>query len=341
MTTRTLKLAIAAIAGLGFAGLSATAQIVSQPSQPTATPAASPSAGVNDPLSRAAAVYATYHGDVTDVKTKGFGNAGDIDRSLTNLGGHNPDLLTQGFLSYSALVASQDPEYRAALRDQESYYGRQMLLDGLKNDVRYARSLNGGDGAVVSSLSAVSADSRRLIGAAAYVKEQAYSLQGAGWAKGKVGDSNAIANGLLASTQRGIPARGAMVRAMSSPEINGVLTQAGQAGSPSVWESVTSAASAIRVPTFVSKFGTKKRIAYGQEPIADRISTLAAYRILNAEAAPMRTAMSERTTKGCLNMANLNLQQCVAAAHKHYEVPFCIGEHALSDVGKCIGKVAQ
>ena len=159
-------------------------------------------------------MYATYHGDVTDVKTKGFGSAGDIDRSLTNLGGHNPDLLTQGFLSYSALVASQDPEYRAALRDQESYYGRQMLLDGLKNDVRYARTLNGGDGAVVSSLSAVSADSRRLIGAAAYVKEQAYSLQGAGWAKGKVGDTNAIANGLLASTQRGIPARGAMVRAI-------------------------------------------------------------------------------------------------------------------------------
>ena len=26
---------------------------------------------------------------------------------------------------------------------------------------------------------------------------------------------------------------------------------------------------------------------------------------------------------------------------KHYEVPFCIGEHALADIGKCIGKVSN
>lgn len=343
MTIKTLTIAFATLTALGF---QATAQVVTEPvtQAAPATPVSTPAQPISDPLSRAAAVYATYQGDVTDVKRNGFTSAGDIDRSLSNLGGHNPDLLTQGFLSYSALVASQDPEYRAALRDQEAYYGREMLLNGLKNDVRYARSLNGGDNAVVSSLSAVSADSRRLLGAAAFVKEQAYSLQGKGWAKGKVGDTNSIANNLLASTQRGIPARGGMMRAMASPEINSVLAQAGQAGSPSVWESVTGAASSIRVPTFVSSIRTKKRIAYGQEPIADRISTLAAYRILGADAttaAPMRTAMSERLTKGCLNMANLNLQQCVAAAHKHYEVPFCIGEHALSDVGKCIGKVVQ
>ena len=52
-------------------------------------------------------------------------------------------------------------------------------------------------------------------------------------------------------------------------------------------------------------------------------------------------AMSERKTQACMNMANLNLQQCVAAANQQYEVPFCIGEHALADVGKCIGGVYQ
>lgn len=335
MTIKTFTTAIAAVAGLT---LQAAAQLVTPAPQPVA---ATPQ---NDPLARAAALYATYHGEVTDVKTSGFSSARDIDKSLTNLGGHNPEKLTQGWMAYSALVAAQNPEFRAAVRDIEGYYGREVLMTGLKNDVRYARSLNGGNSAVTQSLTAVSADSRRLIGAAAYVKEQAYSLQGAGWAKGKVGNSSAKASGLTASTRAGIPARGELVTALHSPEMNSVFTQAGQTGAPSIWESVSSAASTIRIPTSVSRFGQARRIAYGKEPIADRITTLAAYRIINADpsaAGSMRMAMSERETTGCLNMANLNLQQCVAAAHKHYEVPFCIGEHALSDVGKCIGKVTQ
>lgn len=336
MTKKTIMTAIAAIAGLT---LQATAQMVTPaPQQVSST------APQTDPLARAAALYATYQGDVTDVQAKGFTSAQDIDTTLTNLGGHNPEQLTQGWMAYSALVAAQNPEFRAAVLDIEGYYGRDMLMTGMQNDVRYARTLSGGNAAVNQALTAVSADSRRLMGAGAFVKEQAYSLQGAGWAKGRVGNSGAIASGLFASTQTGIPARGTMVQAMRSPEISTVLEQAGRAGAPSVWESVSGAASTIRVPAAVASLGQSHRIARGKEPIADRITTLAAYRILNADpsvAGSMRQAMSERETQGCLNMANLNLQQCVAAAHKHYEVPFCIGEHALSDIGRCIGKVTQ
>ncbi len=336
MLNKALTVALATFTGLAL-----------QVSAQTETPEpilASTNAAEPDALSRAAALYATYQGDVTDVKSQGFNSARDIDNALTNLGGHNSKQFTQGWMAYSALVASQTPEFRAAVLDIEGYYGRDVLMTGLKNDVRYARTLNGGNSAVASSLSAVSADSQRLAGAAAYVKEQAYSLQGAGWAKGKIGNSSAKANGLLASTQAGIPARTTMIAALSSPDINMVLTNAGSAGSPSVWESVTSAANSIRVPAVSARFGSATKIARGKEPIADNIATLAAYRILGADettSAPMSKAMSERETAGCVNMAQLNLQQCVAAAHKHYEIPFCIGEHALSDIGKCIGKVAQ
>ena len=336
MTFKTVISACVAVAGLT---LQATAQLVTPaPQQVSATEPKS------DPLAKAAALYATYQSDVTDVKTNGFASAGDIEDSLNNLGGHNPEQLTQGWMAYSALVAAQNPEFRAAVRDIEGYYGRDMLMTGMQNDVRYARTLSGGDAAVNQALSAVDADSRRLIGAAAFVKEQAYSLQGYGWAKGRVGDSQKQATTLFTSTQSGIPARAPLLQAMQSPEINTVLEQAGQSGAPSVWESVTGAASTIRVPAVVSNFGQTQQIARGKEPIADRITTLAAYRILDADpsvAGSMRQAMSERETQGCLNMANLNLQQCVAAAHKHYEVPFCIGEHALSDIGKCIGKVSN
>ena len=336
MTIKTVISALAAVAGLT---LQAGAQLVTPAPQPV-----SATAQKHDPLANAAALYATYQGEVTDVKSNGFSSASDIEDSLNNLGGHNPAQLTQGWMAYSALVAAQNPEFRAAVRDIEGYYGREMLMTGMQNDVRYARTLGGGNAAVNQALTAVNADSRRLAGAAAYVKEQAYSLQGSGWAKGRVGNSQTTATNLFASTQSGIPARGAMLTAMQSPNINIVLQQAGQSGAPSVWESVSGAANSIRVPSVVSSFSQSQRIARGKEPIADRITTLAAYRILNADpsvASSMRQAMSERETQGCLNMANLNLQQCVAAAHKHYEVPFCIGEHALSDIGKCIGKVSN
>jgi len=335
MTIKSVIVAAAIVAGLT---LPATAQMVTPAPQKVSVD------GQKDPLAQAAALYATYQGEVTDVKTNGFESARDIENSLNNLGGHNPEQLTQGWMAYSALVAAQNPEFRAAVLDIEGYYGRDSLMTGMQNDVRYARTLNGGNEAVNQALTAVNADSRRLIGAAAFVKEQAYSLQASGWAKGRVGNSQKTATTLFTSTQTGIPARGALVQAMQSPDINTVLEQAGQMGAPSVWESVSGAASTIRVPAAVASFNKSHTVARGKEPIADRITTLAAYRILNADpsvANSMRKAMSERETQGCLNMANLNLQQCVAAAHKHYEVPFCIGEHALADVGKCIGKVSN
>ncbi|MEM1146223.1 MAG: hypothetical protein AAGA72_02790 [Pseudomonadota bacterium] len=336
MTMKTVMTAVAALAGLT---LQATAQIVTPAPQKVAA-----TAQKADPLARAAALYATYQGDVTDVKTNGFSSANDIADSLSNLGGHNPDQLTQGWMAYSALVAAQNPEFRAAVLDIEGYYGRDMLMTGMQNDVRYARTLNGGNAAVNQALTAVDADSRRLIGAGAYVKEQAYSLQGYSWGKGRAHNAKAQANSLFASSQSGLPARGTMVQAMQSPEITTVLEQAGRSGASSVWESVTGAASTIRVPSAVASFGQTQRIARGKEPIADQITTLAAYRILNADpsvAGSMRQAMSERGTKGCFNMANLMLQQCVAAAHQHYEIPFCIGEHAIADIGVCIGQVAN
>ncbi|MEQ9448488.1 MAG: hypothetical protein RLN70_06195 [Rhodospirillaceae bacterium] len=334
----------AATIGAVALAFSASAQTESAPEVQTV--AADAAATAPDPLSSAAAVYATFHGDVTDIKQNSFKSANDIQSALSNLGSQNSEQLTRGWMAYSALVASQNPEFRAAVRDIEGFYGKDVFVRGLQNDVRYARSLNGGTTAVNSALVAGDADAKRLTSTAAFVKEQAYSLQGAGWAKGKVGDSGAIATSLRAQSLTGRPARSEMVTAFSAPGIDTVLVSAGASGAPSVWESVSSAASAIRVPDVKGALGLSgaKRVATGKEPIADQIATLAAYRIVGSDgsaAAPMQRAMTEKQTAGCLNMAQLNLQQCVAAAHQHFEVPFCIGEHALADVGRCISKVSQ
>jgi len=302
------------------------------------------SAPQNDAISKAAAVYGTYQGSVSDVRGKPFGSAGDIDRALTELGGHNSKQLSKGWLSYSALVASQNNEFRAAINESVGHYGRDRILLGLRNNYAYARTLKGGNAAVGSALTAIDADARRLRSAAAQVKEQAYTLQSAGWAKAKIGNAGAKADGIMANTRSGRPASGNIMSAMNGPNANSNFARAGGSGAPSLWDGVSSAASTIRFPTIGSRGGSYKRVRRGEEQTADRIATLAAYRAVGAgrtaESAIM-TTMSDQQAAACINTASLNLQQCVAAAHKQYEVPFCIGQHALAEVGDCIGKVAQ
>jgi len=298
-----------------------------------------------DPISEGAAVYATFHSDVSDVRNRPLASASDIETTLTNLGGQNPDKLSSGWLAYSAMITAQDPKYRESVRDIASFYGEESLRLGLRNDVRYARTLDGGTDAVTSALGATEADSRRLSGAGAYVKEQAYSLQGTSWAKARVPNTDALINRMRTTAIAGRPVPSEINTAFGQTDIDAILSRAAGNSSESLWDGVTEAAGAVKFPDLSLGYsGRDPRIRAGKEPVADKIATLAAYRILGAEetsAADMRNALKERTTKNCLNMAQLNLHQCVAAAHKQYEVPFCIGEHALTDVGECIGDVTQ
>jgi hypothetical protein len=358
-----LKFQTALAGGLVFA-LSSFAQVESSPAENAAGTALSeeiepaPAARTEttsamldiapapDPLTSAAAVYATYHGDVTHVEENEFQSADDIQAALTSLGSQNAEQLARGWIAYSALVAAHSPEYRAAVRDIEGFYGRDFLVRGLQNDVRYARSLNGGTTAVRAALNAGEADASRLMNTAAMIKEQAYSLQAFGWAKGKLGDSGAIANRLRSKSLIGRSAPANLTTAFRASNIEPVLSVAGKRGAPSLWNNISNGAQKFRTIS-VSRPLTRTEpltLAPGKENVADKIATLAAYRILGndgADVAPLQSTMSDRETTGCMNMASLNLQQCIAATYQHFEVPFCLGEHALAEIGSCIEKVSN
>lgn len=356
MTSRTIWFAAAILAGM-LSGQALADDVNPPPVEPVAEAgeAASPAPPAEtalapilvpaDPIADAASVYGAFQADVTDVKQRPLASADDITDALNRLGGHNSDQLAKGWIAYSALIAAQDPDYRAAVRDIESFYGRDALQRGLRNDIGYAGRLDGAAEAVSAALAATEADSRRLIGAGAMVKEQAYSLQASGWAKGKIGDTSALIARLKSATAVGQPVPAGLRDAFRAPDLEPMLVRAGSFGAPSLWENVSSAAGSVRMPTL--SITPTQRASYlrtGNRIITDRIATLAAYRISSTgdvSSADLQLALSDRETSQCLNMAQLNLQQCIAAAHKHYEVPFCIGEHALTDVGECIGEVSR
>ena len=223
-----------------------TAPATNEPETAVLAPVAIPQPAP-DPLSSAAAVYATYQSDVSDIEQHKFENVEGIQEALTDLGSQNAEQLSRGWIAYSALVASQSPEFRAAVRDVEGYYGRDFLVRGLQTDSRYARKINGGTTAVGAALNAGAADAQRLQSTAEYVKEQAYSLQAFGWAKGKLGDSGALATRLRADSMIGRTARPNMTTALDAPDIGSVLSTAGRSGAPSVWNSVSGSADRLQV----------------------------------------------------------------------------------------------
>lgn len=296
-----------------------------------------------DAMSRAAAVYGTYQGDVSTVRNKPFASAKDIESATLNLGGQDADQLSKGWLAYSALVASQSDEFRDAVRELASYYGRDRVLLGLRNDYTYVQSLAGSEEAVDAAATALGNDSDRIKFAASYVQEQAYSLQASGWAKRKVG---ARKQSILSSLGTGRSVDGDLLATLASEEGDTALNLAGKSGAPSMWEGVQAAAKTIRFPTLTggSIGGDSAKRSLAREDLAHRINTLAAYRLLGVEgesASQLQTALADRSSKRCLVKAQLNLQQCVAAVHNQYELPFCISEHALTEVKTCMDKIVE
>lgn len=297
----------------------------------------------NDPVSEKAAVYMTYQSDADKVGGKPFKSSGDIDAALETLGSYNADQLTRGWISYSALVASQDPDFRANVRDIEAFYGRDRVVNSFASGGGYARSLKGGDDAVGSAIAVTDEDLARLYSTAAIVKEQGYSLQGYGWAKSRIRDGGRRAENVKLLQGSGKSADNLILAALVAPSAT-PLSDTNAAGVTTAVATASDVATAVRLPTFLTGnfTGGKKKVKYGKEPVANQIASVAALRILGAdsvEEARLSRVMLEPSVQSCMKMQNLQLQGCVAGVGQEFEVPHCISQHALAEIADCLGAV--
>jgi hypothetical protein len=75
----------------------------------------------------------------------------------------------------------------------------------------------------------------------------------------------------------------------------------------------------------------------------NRMTSIAALQALDAieERRPaVDQMMSDPRSRDCLEMAQLQLYQCMSAARYRYENAFCMGQHAIRNIGECIGEIA-
>ena len=310
-----------------------------------------------DLLADAATVYGSFHSDV-GIYRRTFTSADDIAEAAEVLGTHNPEALASGWLAYSALLASESPRYATEVRNTAAHYGRDRLLMGLGNDVGYSLTFRGADDALQRALDAGKADARRLNQIGSGITYQARGpLQSLGWAKAKLrGDSDKFASELENKSLSGRPKSAAVLSVFKPNQLNTSLRQAsGLGSSTSLWDRMPGlrSTSVLNQPTSAGAFQTSQP-QFRRNPnlkfLHGRITTLAAYRILNATTEPsagLSNSLSDKTIvtnlsmDNCVKTAQLQYRGCVVGNHFVFERAYCIGEHGVSDIGKCISQVTR
>ena len=301
-------------------------------------------------LPSAAAAYGEYQSEVSTIQAAPLKSASELDKALDKFGAQNADQLSSGWVSYSAMVAAQDKEFAAAVRDIDSYYGRDRVMTGMKNDVGYARTLKGGESALQSALAVNSKDAGRISSAAAFVKKQAYDLQNVAWGKARMPDAKGTASKLKVNAKTVKPVTDAAQKLFAGPDLNLVLASAqGQSQNASVWDKIsvfTASAPATALSSLVpgSASSAALKVDPKRESTANRIVTLAAFHVLEADSTnknDVQAAMKDKPTFECIDWSQLQLQACVSAAYTRSDLSFCLAEHAIGDAGQCFSGVSK
>ncbi|MEZ5938693.1 MAG: hypothetical protein R3C52_10815 [Hyphomonadaceae bacterium] len=311
-------------------------------------------------LPSAAAAYAEYQTEVTEIRKTPLANAKQVDSALTSFGARNADQLSTGWMSYSALVAARNSQFADEVKNIEGFYGRDRVVTGMKNDIGYARTLKGGEDALQMALAVNDRDSSRISDAAAYVKGQSYKLADISWAKKRVASPTKRANQLKLSAQTAQPIAEAAQKFFDTADLDLVLAHAeSTASESSVWDKVslltasapTAALSAL-TPSSVKAAPAAMKVLTKRESTANRMVTLAALQIMEAASTnpnEVKAAMHDAATTECIGDAQLQLQACVSTAKDPYEQSFCLAQHALGDgsdnrvlsTGRCFAEISR
>ncbi len=308
------------------------AAVVVAPAVPAGPPA--------EPLGAAVQSYASFQNDISDLMNQNVGNAAELDMVMERAAAQNREALMRGWIAYGAMVAAQQPEFVRGVRETAAHYGAAGFIRGLTLDPGYAQVLRGGPAAAQLALLAAKADGDRIYHVGERYKEMAYGLQNQRWANQVAPQQPArvLRMKTLAQTAAGRNIGPAFTPRLT-PAAGSVApwTDANQFGGSSFWDGLRitplTVAQQIAAPTYTVRTNSDRIGA------VNRMTTLAALYILGATQDPAAQAdrlLTEGSTANCLELAQVQFYQCLSAARFRYENAFCLGEHALKDMGNCV-----
>lgn len=335
----------AAVALLGGAVAAAQTQATTTAASATTTVAATPAASGGD-LQTAIAGYASYQNDVSDLRDSRIAANADLESALDRVARHNRDAMTRGWIAYGAQTAAQSQAFVQGVRDAAAYYGRDAVIWAITVDPSYARGLRGGQDATRLLLDSATADAARITAVADQYKELAYTLQRQRWANAVAPQQAARVQRIRALGAPGAPA--APLPDAMTPRLNVAMLTLSPSSDPTAfggkrfWDAIHGGANAGNVVAVASNPVTY-RASPPRAPALDRMAAVAALQALDATNSPQSQVsqlLNDPRSHDCFEMAQLQLYQCMSAAHFRYENSFCLAEHGLREIGTCIGAVA-
>jgi hypothetical protein len=282
------------------------------PPPPAPPPApAPPPIALSGAVLQAAAGYQDYMRHDAAISDD-FHSGDDVAQSLRSSDNYDPVELLQGAVAYGAVAALQDPTFVASLRkyaaDPE---GRLHMARTILADPNYATAITGADSAAGLVESALTSVAQPVVTKGAAVQQAAYTIQHQSWSKENVVDRD----GRLAAAKA------------ISPE----LMKPSSSDVQRLGDAATGAA-----PIAIA--GEPAKSPYPPLVVHSlAIAALAALGQAGDDNSPMiMSMMGDATSQKCLDMAKLNLYQCLAVSRPHYEDVFCLGQHVLTDTGECM-----
>ncbi|WP_304164815.1 hypothetical protein [Phenylobacterium aquaticum] len=312
--TSTLRVTAAAAAAVFLAFLSGCDDGKQGP--PPAPPAPPPPAVSLAPkLIEQASAYRYYMSHATAI-TPDFTDGESIARSLKVGASYEPVQLLRGAIAYGAVAALQDPDFVAAVRtfSVDPEQRRQVAAQIVQNPA-YVVGIAGSASAAGLAVAALGQEGQKLYDAGKAVKQSAYEIQKQKWSKADV------ANRDLRLSQ---------AKALSATPLVGDLDETARLQQAVVGAQPMGLTGAAAAPPYT--------------PVVVRSLAVAALAILgeagDANLDTVMAVMAEPNVGFCMNMAKLNLYQCLAVAKPHYEDVFCLGQHIMMDTGRCVIKAS-
>ena len=323
MTTmaRIAKSLVFALAALALAGAAATPALAKKKPPPPPVvvlpPPPEPEIPVGPPVLAgyvvdAASAFATYMRTAAAMSAT-FTDGASVSSALRVGAGAEQHQLQQGLVAYAAIVALQDPAFVEAVRGFAKHAStRDLMVKYILDDPNYVMTLNGHDSASGRVAAALGSQALRLNSAAELIKQESLNIQlKAAWSKKPVPDPMG---------------RLAQIKQLSTTPIIGADDLKAQLTSAAAGSGPLPADEAPATPAYT------QAVARGLAVAALAVLGKAG----DGDVGALTALLTDDTASYCFNMSKLNLYQCLSVAKPYYEDIYCLGLHAMGDIGRCV-----
>ena len=286
------------------------------PPPPAPAPPPPPPVALSTRVIELASSYRAMMGALGEI-TPAFTDGPSVANAVRIGSSYEPDQLQQGAVAYAAIAALQEPNFVASVREYAADQNtRVTLAQRLLSDPYGASTLPNADSAAGLAIAALDAMGAKVTVSGKAVKQSAYDVQRQAWSKANVADAEM---------------RLANAKTLSATPQQASLDDVAQLRQASVGAAAMSLA------------GDPVNAPYS-DTVARGLALAALAALGHAgdenDATLSGVLKTQDDTGFCLNMAKLNLYQCLAVSKPHYEDIFCLGQHAMIDTGQCVSKAA-